>query len=143
MGELRYRLRDPQGAADLYRAALRQDACLVSASLGLGTVLQAQGQVEEAKQVFKRAAACPSSSSDAAYHVGIALEQQGLGREALQVWENVLEQAPRASVNERPFFNKIRQRIAQLRAQLTPQDRGVSVAPVASHAQSSAPNVAY
>jgi tetratricopeptide (TPR) repeat protein len=143
MGELSYRTRDPQGAAELYRAALRQDACLVSASLGLGTVLQAQGQVEEAKQVLRRAASCPSSSSDAAYYVGLALEQQGLRREALQVWENVLEQAPSAAVNERPFFNKIRQRIAQLRAQLTPPDRGVSVAPIASHAQSSVPKAAY
>ena len=139
MGELRSRLRDPQGAAELYRAAIRQDACLVSASLGLGTVLQAQGQVEEAKQVLKRAAACPSSSSDAAYHVGLALEQQGLGRDALQVWESVLGQALSASVNERPMLNKIRQRIAQLRAQLTPQDREVSVAPVTSSAQSSVP----
>lgn len=143
MGELRYGLRDPQGAAELYRAALRQDACLVSASLGLGTVLQAQGHVEEAKQVLRRAAACPSSSSDAAYHVGLALEQQGLGRDALQVWENVLEQAPSAAVNERPFFNKVRQRIAQLRAQLTLQDRGFSAAPISSSAQSSAPKVAY
>ena len=143
MGELRYRMRDTQSAAELYRAAIRQDACLVSASLGLETVLQAQGQVEEAKQVLRRAAACPSSSSDAAYHVGLALEQQGLGRDALQVWENVLEQAPSASVNERPFFNKIRQRIAQLRAQLTPQDRGVSAAPIASRAPSSVPKVAY
>ena len=31
----------------------------------------------------------------------------------------------RASLNERPMLNKIRQRIAQLRAQLTPQDGGV------------------
>ena len=44
-----------------------------------------------------------------------------------------------AAVNERPILNKIRQRIAQLRAQLTPQDRGVNVAPVASRAQSSVP----
>ena len=143
MGELSYRMRDPQGAAELYRSALRQDACLVSASLGLGTVLQAQGQVEEAKQVLRRAAACPSSSSDAAYHVGLALEQQGLGWDALQVWEDVLERTHSASVNERPFFNKIRQRIAQLRTQLTPQDRGVNVAPIASRAQSSAPKDAY
>jgi len=143
MGELRYRMRDTQGAADLYRAAIRQDACLVSASLGLGTVLQEQGHVDEAKQVLKRAAACPSSSSDAAYHVGLALEQQGLGRDALQVWEDFLGQADSASVTERRILNKIRQRIAQLRAQLTPQDRGVNVAPVASHAQSSAPKDAY
>ncbi len=139
MGELKSRLRDPQGAAELYRAALRQDACLMSASLGLGTVLRAQGQVEDAQQVLKRAAACPSSSSDAAYHVGLALEQQGLGREALQVWEKVLGHAPSVSVNEQPLIKKIRQRIAQLRAQLTPQDRGVNVAPVASSAQSSVP----
>jgi Tfp pilus assembly protein PilF len=143
MGELRYFMRDTQGAVELYRAALRQDPCLVSASLGLGTVLQAQGQVDEAKQVLRRAAACPSSSSDAAYHVGLALEQQGLGRDALQVWEDVLGQAHSTSVNERPFFNKVRQRIAQLRAQLTPQDRGVNVAPIASRAPSSVPNVAY
>ena len=31
------------------RTAIRHDACLVSASLVLGTVLQAQGRVEEAK----------------------------------------------------------------------------------------------
>ena len=143
MGELRYLMRDTQGAAELYRAALRQDACLVSASLGLGTVLQARGQVEEAKQALRRAAACPSSSSDAVYHVGLALEQQGLGRDALQVWEDFLGQAHSASVNELPIHNKIRQRVAQLRAQPTPQDRGFSAAPIASSAQSSAPKVAY
>ena len=139
MGELKYRMRDTQGAAELYRAAIRQDACLVSASFGLGTVLQAQGHVEEAQQVLRRAAACPSSSSDAAYHVGLVLEQQGLGRDALQVWEDFLGQAHSASVNEQPILNKIRQRIIQLRAQLTPQDRGVNVAPVSSSAQSSMP----
>ena len=48
-------------------------------------VLQVQGRVEEAKQVLRCAAVCPSSSSDAAYHVGLALEQQGLRRDALQV----------------------------------------------------------
>ena len=143
MAELRSRMRDTQGAAELYRAAIQQDACLMSASLGLGTVLQAQGQVDEAKQVFRRAAACPSSSSYAAYHVGLVLEQQGLERDALQVWEDALKQADSASVIERPMLNKIRQRIAQLRAHLTPQDQGLSVAPVASRAQSSAPNDAY
>jgi len=60
------------------------------------------------------------------------LEQQGLGRDALQVWEDFLGQAHSASVNERPILNKIRQRIIQLRAQLTPQDRGFNVAPVFS-----------
>jgi hypothetical protein len=58
-------------------------------------------------------------------------------------WEDVLGQAHSASVNEQPTLNKIRQRVAQLRAQLTPQDRGFSVAPVASRAQSSAPKDAY
>jgi tetratricopeptide (TPR) repeat protein len=139
MGELRYRMRDTQGAEELYRAAIRQDACLVSASFGLGTVLQAQGHVEEAQQVLRRAAACPSASSDAAYRLGLALEQQGLGRDALQVWEDFLGQAHSASVNERPILNKIQQRITQLRAQLTSQDRGVNVAPVSSSAQSSVP----
>jgi tetratricopeptide (TPR) repeat protein len=125
-------MRDTQGAAELYRAAIRQDACLVSASLGLGMVLQAQGHVEEAQQVLRLAAACPSSSSDAAYRVGLALEQQGLGRDALQLWEDFLGQAHNASVNEWPILNKIRQRITQLRAQLTPQDQGMNVAPVSS-----------
>jgi Tfp pilus assembly protein PilF len=139
MGELRYRLHDPQGAAEMYRAAIRQDACLVSASLGLDTILQAQGRADEAKQVLKRAAACPSASPATAYHVGLALEQQGLGREALQVWEDVLAQAHSASVTERPMLDKIRQRIVQLRVQLTPQDREANMAPVSSSAQSSVP----
>jgi Tfp pilus assembly protein PilF len=139
MGELKSRLRDFLGAAELYRAAIRQDACLMSASVGLSTVLQAQGQVEEAKQVLRRAAACPSSSSYAAYHVGLALEQQGLRGDALQVWEDVLGQVHSASVNERPILNKIRQRIAQLRAQITPSAQRVSVAPDTSSTQSSAP----
>ena len=135
MGELRSHMRDTQGAVELYRAAIRQDACLVGAALGLGTVLQAQGRVEEAKQVLRTAAACPSSSSYTAYHVGLALEQQGLGRDALQVWEDFLGQAHSGSVNERPMLNKMQQRVAQLRAQLTPQDREVGVAPVSSSAQ--------
>lgn len=139
MGELRSRLRDPQGAAELYRAAIGQDACLVSASFGLSTILQAQGQVDEAKQVLRRAAACPSSSSYAAYQVGLVLEQQGLEYDALQVWQDVLGQAHSASVNERPILNIIQQRIAQLRAQLKPQDREIGVAPVTSNAQSSVP----
>jgi Tfp pilus assembly protein PilF len=143
MGELKYRMRDPQGAAEWYRAAIRQDACLMSASLGLGMVLQAQGRADEAMQVLRRAATCPSSSPDAAYQVGFALEQQGLKREALQVWEDALKQADSVSVTERPILNKIRQRIAQLRAHLTPQDRGLSVAPVASRGQSSVPNITY
>jgi S1-C subfamily serine protease/Tfp pilus assembly protein PilF len=123
MGELRYRMRDSQGAAELYRAAIQQDACFMNASLGLGRALQAQGRADEAKQVLRSAAACPLSSSYAAYHVGLALEQQGLGQDALQIWEDVLGQSHRASVNERPLLNKIRQRIAQLRAQLTPPVR--------------------
>ena len=45
-------------------------------------------------------AGCPSSSFYAAYHVGLALEQQGLERDALEVWENVLGQAQSASVTE-------------------------------------------
>jgi hypothetical protein len=85
-------------------------------------------------------AACPSSSSHAAYHVGLALEQQSLGQAALQVWEDFLEQGHSASVNERPMLNKILQHIAQRRAQLTPQSRGVNVAPLSSSAQSSEPN---
>lgn len=140
MGELWQHMHDIQGAADLYRAAIRQDACLVSAALGLNTVLQAQDRGEEARQVLRHAAACPSSSSYAVYHVGLALEQQGLGGDAVQVWEDFLGQAHSASVNERPMLEKIRQRVAQLRAQLKPQDRGFSGAPVASSAQLPAPN---
>ena len=75
--------------------------------------------------------------------MGLALKDQGLGRDALQVWEDALKQVDSASVTERPMLNKIRQRIAQLRNQLTPQDRGDSVAPVASRAQSSVPKDAY
>ena len=96
--------------------------------------------MDEAKQVLRRAAACPSSSSYGAYHVGLVLEQQGLGQDALQVWQDVLAQAQQGtSVNERPILNKIQQRIAQLRAQLKPQDREVGVAPVTSSTQSSVP----
>ena len=40
-------------------------------------------------------------------------------------------------------FSKIQQRIAQLRAQLTLQERGFNVALVASSAQSSVPKVVY
>lgn len=139
MGELKYRMQDSQGAVELYRAAIQQDACLVSAALGLGTVLQAQGQAEEAKQILRRAAACPSSSSDTTYHIGLALEQQGLGQDALQILETFLEHAHSTSLNERPILNKIRQRITQLRAQLAPQDRRVDAAPISSSAQSSVP----
>lgn len=139
MGELKYHMRDSQGAVELYLAAVRQDACLVSAALGLGPVLQAQGQAEDARQVLRRAAACPSTSSDATNHIGLALEHQGLGPDALQLLENFLEQAHSASINERPILDKIRQRITQLRAQLAPQDREVDVTPVSSSTQSSVP----
>ena len=143
MGELRSGMRDNQGAAELYRAAVRQDPCLVSAVLGLSTVLQAQGRRDEAMQILRRVAACPSSSSYAAYYVGLALEQQGLGRDALEVWEDFLGQAPSTSFNERPILNKIRQRVAQIRTQLKPQDRGLSVAPPSSIAQSPVSKDAY
>ena len=137
MGELWYHMRETKGAADLYRAAIRQDPCLVSASLGLGSVLQTQGLMDEAIQVLRRAAACPSSSSYAAYHMGLALEQQGLGRDALQLWEQFLVQTNSASVIERPMLDKIQQRVAQLRAQLKPEDRAFTGAPAPSLAQSS------
>ena len=122
IGELRYRIRDIQGAADSYRAAILHDACFMSASLGLGKILQTQGREDEAKQVLRAAATCPSPTTDAAYHMGLALEQQGLGQDALQVWEDVLGHTESAPVNERPLLNKIRQRTAQLRAQLTPSN---------------------
>src|ERR1700675_4663307 len=38
---------------------------------------------------------------------------------SVEVWEECLGHAHSASVTERPILNKIRQRIAQLRAQLT------------------------
>ena len=139
MGELKYHMRDSQGAVELYREAIRQDPCLVNAALGLGTVLQAQGQAEEAKQVLRRAAACPSSSSDAIYRIGLALERQGLGSDALQLLQTFLVQAHSVPINERPILDKIRQRISQLRAQLSPQDRGAEVAPISSSVQSSGP----
>ena len=141
MGELWHHMHDIQGSAELYRAAIRQDACLVSAALGLGTVLYAQGRGEEARQVLRRAAACPSSS-DTAYHVGLALEQQGQGRDALQVWEDFLGQTSNGSIYERPLLEKIQQRVAQLRVQFKPQDREFSMAPVSSSAQSSVPKSA-
>ena len=137
MGELRAQLRDSQGAAELYRAAIRHDPCLVSASLGLDAVLQAQGRGEEAKQVLRHAAACPSSSSYTAYHVGLALEQHGLRSDALQIWEDVLGHTHEISVNERTILNKIQQRASQLRAQLLGQDRGVIIAPISSSIHSS------
>jgi len=143
MGELWYLMRNMEGAAELYRAAVRQDACLVSASLGLSTVLQAQGRADDARQVLRRAAACPPSSPQATYYMGLALEQQGLGQDALQVWEDFLRQAYRSPVNERPIINKIRQQVTQLRAQLKPQDRGLGVAPVSASTQSSIPKDAY
>ncbi len=62
---------------------------------------------------------------------------------SVEVWEDCLGHAHSASVNERPILSEIQQRIAQLHAQLTPQDQGISVAPVASSAQSSAPKEAY
>jgi len=130
MADLRSHLQDTQGAVDLYRAAIRHDACFVSASLGLGGVLQGQGRAEEATQVLRRAAACPSSSSYTAYHVGLALEQHGLRTEALQIWEDVLGHTNGTPVNERTLLNKIQQRATQLRAQLMAQDRGVNPAPI-------------
>ena len=144
MADVRSHLQDTQGAVELYRAAIRYDTCLVSASLGLSTVLQAQGRVEEATEVLRRAAACPSSSSYAAYQVGLALEQHGLGSEALQIWEVVLEHSNGTFVNERTILNKIQQRAAQLRAQLMAQDRGVKFAPISSlDIQSSVPKEAH
>jgi tetratricopeptide (TPR) repeat protein len=144
MADVRSHLQDTQGAVELYRAAIRYDACLVSAALGLSTVLQAQERVEEATEVLRRAAACPSSSSYAAYQVGLALEQHGLGSEALQIWEVVLGHSNGTFVNERTILNKIQQRAAQLRAQLTAQDSGVKFAPISSSdIQSSVPQEAH
>ena len=78
-------------------------------------------------------------------HVSVdkAVDAIGLGREALHVWEDFLERAQSLSLNERPILTKIRQRIARLRAQLTPQDRGVTVAPVSSRTPSSVPQNIY
>jgi hypothetical protein len=62
---------------------------------------------------------------------------------SVEVWEDCLGHTHSASDNERLILNKIRQRIAQLRAQFTPQDQGFTVAPVVSTAQSFVPKDAY
>jgi tetratricopeptide (TPR) repeat protein len=142
MGELRSHMQDLQGAVELYQAAIKQDPCLVSASLGLGEVLHAQGRTEEAKEVLRRVAACPSSSYTA-YHVGLAFEQQGLGRDALQIWEDILRQTDTTSVTELTILKQIRQRAAQLRSQLQSQDREFSVGSIPSSGQPLVRNADY
>lgn len=139
MGELRAQLGDTVGSAQLYRAAIRHDACLLSASLGLGAILKIQGRVEEATQVLRDATACPSFSSYTAYRVGLALEQQGRGRDALQIWEEVLKQPDSGTIHEQPILKRIQQRAAQLRAQLAPRDPGLNVEPVFSRPNISVP----
>jgi hypothetical protein len=73
----------------------------------------------------------------------ISVMSKSVQNSSVEVWEDCLGHAHSVSVNEQPTLNKIRPRIAQLRAQLMPQGRGVSVAPVTSSAQSSAPKEPY
>jgi Flp pilus assembly protein TadD len=131
--DLRRRLNMADAAAALYRAAIHQDACFARASLGLGVVLKGQGQMEEAAESFRRLAQCPpSSSSFAAYRLGLELEQQGQQSTALHVWNNFLRRAERLPSNELPILTKIRQRASQLRASVEPADSGFSIALPAS-----------
>jgi Tfp pilus assembly protein PilF len=125
--DLRRRQNMADAAAVLYRAALHQDACFVRASFGLGVVLKGQGQMEEAAESFKRLAQCPpSSSSFAAYRLGLELEQQGQHSTALHVWNNFLRRAERLPSHELPILTKIRQRASQLRASVEPSDSASS-----------------
>jgi Trypsin-like peptidase domain/Tetratricopeptide repeat len=126
--DLRRRLNMADAAADLYRAAIHQDACFARASFGLGVVLKGQGQMEEAAEYFKRLAQCPPASSFAAYRLGLDLEQQGQPSTALHVWNNFLRRADRLPSHELPILTKIRQRASQLRASVEPSDPASSVA---------------
>lgn len=117
-GDLRRQQRQFDKAEAFYRKALQQAPCHSRALLGLGSTMAEQGNSQEARRVFQTVAHCPSSSSLAAYQLGIELEGRGESIGALAVWEQALGQLSHQVPAEQGLITRIRHRASQLKNRL-------------------------
>ena len=117
-GDLRRQQRQFDKAETFYRKALQQDHCYSRALLGLGSTMSEQGDSREAGRLFQIAAHCPSSSSLAAYQLGIELERRGESTGALAVWEQALGKLSIQSPAEQGLISRIRHHASELRNRL-------------------------
>lgn len=117
-GDLRRQQQQFDKAEIFYRKALLQDPCYSRALLSLGSMKSEQGESGEAGRVFQVAAHCPSSSSLAAYHIGIELEQRGESTGALAVWEYALGRLSNQVPTEQDLIARMHHRANQLRSRL-------------------------
>jgi tetratricopeptide (TPR) repeat protein len=81
----------PAEAEQAYRKALELDPDHGGAHLGLGRLLHRRAEVAGAELHFRCAAASPPVRARAAFHLGVALEDQGLADEALLAYARALE----------------------------------------------------
>ncbi|OQW32274.1 MAG: hypothetical protein A4E19_19790 [Nitrospira sp. SG-bin1] len=117
-GDLRRQQRQFGKAETFYRKALQRAPCYSRALLGLGIISSEQGDAQGAKRMFQLAAHCPSSSSWAAYQLGIELERRGEPTEALAVWEQALNELSHPVPSGQRLMARIRHRASELRNRL-------------------------
>jgi tetratricopeptide (TPR) repeat protein len=81
-GQLRREAGDALGAEAVWLEAIELNPRFVPAMTNLGTLRLGRGQTTEALELFRQAVSCDSTSSEAHYGLGLALERAGMREQA-------------------------------------------------------------
>lgn len=117
LGRTYLQLGKPAEAAEAFRSALGYggEPARLNSSLGEALVAAGQGEVgQEARAAFARALEADPADPRARYYAGLALVQDGRGRQGLAVWRSLAEASP----PDAPWLPTLNRSIAQLAADL-------------------------
>ncbi len=100
LGNIRFRMHDPDGAEQLYRKALEIDPKQPEAQYNLGYVMLERGLPEASIELFLGAIEADPKFSDAYFNLAMAYEQVGDTRRARPYWENYIALEPAGTWTE-------------------------------------------
>jgi Tfp pilus assembly protein PilF len=108
LGIARLRLGDMPGAEEAFRAALAIDPGDPRGLTNLAEVRRAAGRADEAIALYRRALASDSEYAHAAGRLGVALEEQGNLKGALEAYREYLSRGPQSDADRVAVEAKVR-----------------------------------
>jgi tetratricopeptide (TPR) repeat protein len=93
-----------------YRTVLEYDSCYLDALNGLGNIYLGKHDYGNAVLTFRQAVTCKPSSAYASFYLGESMARSGLVEEAHAVWKGSLERVRVHTLQEKEFFDLMRER---------------------------------